>query len=596
MSESVEDRGFSALCAMGTPKGDEAKWSLGVLGVSAAAVLGVAYWKGRSASKAETGKMMTRPRRDAQGEIVIDPQTGQPVMETVYVKRKYRGTKLSVDAKGQIVQETEGVVVSELDEECPICGKKMADYASHLKSDHGVDIIAEDDKPRRMPRKKELKQLLDEMTPRERALVEKVVFEESEAVEALRPERLSSELERSSGMTYQEDRASKQIGVAEKIIPLTQEELDAPIDLTDPSDPATKVLGYRLKIGKPRGDVDDLELEAAEALGEDPADFEVPLDLAEESLEEGGTTLRKLGVKNKKIRIPIYKVSQKDLMLLEQIPEAIVVRRRLMRPELGGEAKLQKMVRAAELVEELRLEAEAKRKRELIKKFWPDKDKAPDDAAPNWIVDRYHAYLDRQAEEVGRIRERMLGRGAGRYSAFDRDGKSLQSLEGALDLLYGKRRGETAASKDDEGNFIYGIVLEGPFRKKIPIEFKNLKDEAQAKVNHVLRGFRKQALRPEELAVLMRHDLDERATAKAIKDIRRLPIKSDELAKLRKAQKELASEMIASIAEDVENHQSISTETEAALRSPFGRKRAKGGPGLGFGQKKFKQIKTYQGS
>lgn len=682
MSMSVEDRGFSALCAMGRPKGAEATWSLGVVGVGAAAVVGMVYLKGRSNARAEveTGKMVTQPKRDKRGRVIIDPQTGQPVMENVFVKKKFRGKKLAVNGQGQVVEETAGIVVSDLDTECQICGDKMTDYTAHLKAKHGVEVSEPEEKVRRKPRKKELEKLLSEMTPLEQQRVTSVVIRSQilvkdpggtslEAGQRISPEDLArlnekaiedgkapamgvevegiamvmpileeasteskyksleseiyeeavrateeaasrtrmgreQPLRPSREPTFAEERflggrrvmpreralydvptTRSQIGVAYKDEKLTDDELDTPIDLTAPGvdESVQKLIGYRLKIAPPGADIADLEEQVADNLFQDPVDLEVPFDLAEQAIEGGRMpTLRELGIKTKKVRIPIYNERPKKP---EEPPQVVIARLRNLMPQVGGDEKRAKMVRAAELFEELRLEEEAKKKRELLDEYWPDKTQEPKASAPGWVVKKYLEYLARQEDTADRLRERALGRNAGRFYTWEKDA-------GALLALFGQE-GETIASKDAAGDFIYGAVLEGPFKKKIPVKFENLTPEADRKLGQILLGFRRQRLRPEEAAILFDPNLDERARKKALANLRKQPVPDE----VRKQQKAIADGLMEKLLANPESYRTVSPEREALYREPFVRKTGARATRIGAEPPKVgrKEIKPYRG-
>jgi len=676
MSKSYEDLGFSALCAMGTPKGSEATWTLGAVGVGTAAMLGMAYMQHRSGARVE--RAVTQIVVDAEGNPVIDTATGQPMLETVMVKRKARTRKsLAVDPRGKVIEETAGVVVSELDEICPLtdpktnkpCGQRMPKgYEEHLKSKHGVELI-DDPSARRVPRKKELEKLLEGMTPREKELVQKAVFAEQK----IRPtvflktpdaymeeiarimqveEGLGTSVEREEnefptrqeveGKAFEKEiarmeeearrsgREAKtflggrkvspkerapservQIGVYdEKEVPLSEDELDTPIDITAPGfdESMRKVLGYRLKFGGPvsRGDLEDAEDQVAEELGQDAADLEVPLALAEEALE-GGTTLRKLGVKTKRVRVPIYREKIKPPVK----EKVLTLRTRILEPESRYgtpeyEAKKAKMRRAVEIVDELRLEAEAKKRRDEIKTYWPNKNESPNEFAPMWIVDMYRKYVDRQEDTAERIRRRNLGQNAGRYYMWEKDTGALLALfRGDEELQMTKQLGRplTAEEKkglisettvDDDGDFVFGGILEGSFNKKIPVSFKSLTGEASGRLNQILLGFRRQQLRPEEIMILFDPKLDEKARKRAIRELRQQPIPSE----VRKQQRDIARNMIEKLWTNPNSYRVGSPEYDALRREPFARLMGARATRVGAEPPALgrKELKPYRGS
>ena len=687
MSKSYEDLGFSALCAMGTPKGSEATWTLGAVGVGTAAMLGMAYMQHRSGARVE--RAVTQIVVDAEGNPVIDTATGQPMLETVMVKRKARTRKsLAVDPRGKVIEETAGVVVSELDEICPLtdpktnkpCGQRMPKgYEEHLKSKHGVELI-DDPSARRVPRKKELEKLLEGMTPREKELVQKAVFaeqtirptvflktpdaymeeiarimheeeglgtsverEETEfptrkeveekafkraiarmedeaseiGPEAYRPATIAEKLFLGGRKVTPEERSryrtaseQAQIGVYEKEVPLSEDELDAPIDITAPGfdDSMRKVLGYRLKFGGPvsQADLEDTEDQVAEELGQDAADLEVPLALAEEALE-GGTTLRKLGVKTKRVRVPIYREKIKPPVK----EKVLTLRTRILEPESRYgtpeyEAKKAKMRRAVELVDELRLEAEAKKRREAINTYWPNKNESPSELAPMWIVDMYRKYVDRQEDTAERIRRRNLGQNAGRYYMWEKDTGALLALfRGDEELQMTKQLGRplTAEEKkglisettvDDDGDFVFGGILEGSFNKKIPVSFKSLTGEASGRLNQILLGFRRQQLRPEEIMILFDPKLDEKARKRAIRLLRQQPIPSE----VRKQQRDIARNMIEKLWTNPNSYRIGSPEYDALRREPFARLMGARATRVGAEPPALgrKELKPYRGS
>lgn len=587
MSQGTEDIGFLALVSTSRVEKREALWSLGFVGVGAAAVLGMHLLSSRSLAEKNVVKGPTKVGH-MRRVIEFDPTTGRAKENIELKARSVRTKKIRVGKKRSSVED-EGVIVSDEDlQVCNICNNKISDYRQHLKDVHGVEVTDPDKKPRRKPRKKRLQEIQGVLTADEWDQIENPKFVRTGFVPKMEPQTAGGGGEEKSARKTLEKELSKvigkeeaanwikegymegapvQVGVQKRRVRYSDEDLDAPIlPLSDAG--LTVLLVQSGSIPKP-ANYDNIALEYAIETGQDdPNDLEVDVTLS--SGDEGVTTLRKLGITHYEYGNPVFEQEIKKPVLIdedswrnlsndEKRARAVVEggsKVISLKPRGGDEERRRLMLEALQLKVELAEMEAAKARREEIERCWPIKWMPPGDGCPDWIWEMYQKKRERDDLEVERMRRRRLGQGAPQYYMWEKHGESLNSIP--IDKL---------EMRDDEGKFIYGYILYDEFNKKVPITFDDYSSEGRAKLNEILLGFRKHALVPEELKAKAKIGLLTEAEKKEIKS----------------RQKELAQSALLALSKDDKNFRKKSPELEAMFARRQGRLKVKPGEAIGFG-------------